>query len=417
MLFNEKRANEVMAKAGIDAIIATSPDNVMYATDYECVTHWINKGFQVYSIYTPDHKPKASLVAPSLELEALVDGTVWVEDIYIFSPFKRGPAQDNEMDRVGKAGKALLERAPVVKRALDGLIAAIESRSLQNGRIAVDETGMSPFIFWELKQRFPNADIIAGNATWWEIRMIKTAEEVHRLRMASRVTEEAMNHAFKLIRPGVKESDVVHAYHCRLAELKGKPTFMILGSGSRTSYPHMLTSDKVIEKGDIVRYDIGCTYDYYHSDTARAVILGKATAQQQALWDALAGGVEDAIALVKPGADVRDIYRAAMKPGQALGLENFDRFHCGHGIGISVYDPPVVTIADPTTSAFLMPSVEGGLKPGMSLNIEVGYYMQGVQGFLCEDTLIVTETGFERLTNNSKSLVYDEFMATAAAMA
>ncbi|MEL3892007.1 Xaa-Pro peptidase family protein [Ferrovibrio sp. MS7] len=414
MLFNQARAEEVMARAGVEALIATSPENVMYASDYECVTHWINKGFQVYSIFTPNHKPKASLIAPSLELEAIVDGKVWIEDIYIFSPFKRGPAQGNEMDAVGKAGKALLERASIVSRALEGLIAAIESRGLQNSRIAVDELGMSPFIFWELKQRFPNADIIAGNPMWWEIRMIKTPDEIQRLRMASRITELAVNHAYGLIKPGVRESEIVHAYNVKIAELKGKPTFMLMGSGSRSSYPHMLVSEKPIEKGDIVRYDIGCTYDYYHSDTARAVVYGgKPSLQQQRLWDALSSGVEDAIALIKPGADVRDIYRAAMKPGKTLGLEDFDRFHCGHGIGISVYDPPVVTISDPATSAFLMPSVEGGLRPGMSLNVEVGYYMQGVQGMLCEDTMVVTETGCERLTNNSKSLIYDDFMAAA----
>lgn len=411
MLFNEKRATEILAKGGIDAIIATSPENVMYATDYECVTHWINKGFQVYSLFSPGHNPKASLIAPSLELEAIVDGNVWVDDIYIFSPFKRGPAQGNEMDRVGKESKALLERAQIVARALDGLIAAIEARGLQKSRIAVDELGMSPFIFWELKQKFPNADIIPGNPVWWEIRMIKTPDEIQRLRDASRVTEQAINHAYQLVKPGAKESDVIHAYFRKLAELNGKPTFMILGSGSRTSYPHILPSDKVIAAGEIVRYDIGCTYNYYHSDTARAVVLGKPTTQQAALWDALASGVEAALALVKPGADVKDIYRAAMKPGKALGLEDFDRFHCGHGIGISVYDPPVVTLADPSTSAFLMPSVEGGLTPGMSLNVEVGYYMQGVQGFLCEDTVVVTENGCERLTVNSKKLVYDEFMA------
>ena len=60
---------------------------------------------------------------------------------------------------------------------------------------------------------------------------------------------------------------------------------------------------------------------------------------------------------------------------------------------------------------FLMPSVEGGLEPGMSLNIEVGYYLQGVYGFLCEDTMVVTENGLERFTHNSKALVYDDFMA------
>jgi Xaa-Pro aminopeptidase len=57
-----------------------------------------------------------------------------------------------------------------------------------------------------------------------------------------------------------------------------------------------------------------------------------------------------------------------------------------------------------------MPAVEDGLLPGMSLNIEVGYYMQGVQGFLCEDTMLVTENGFERFTTNSKSLDLRTFL-------
>jgi Xaa-Pro dipeptidase len=412
MLFNRKRADAVLKAHGIDAIVATSPDNVMYATDYECSTHWLNKGFQVYSIFTPAHQPAASLIAPSLELEALVDGTVWVEDIYLFSLFKRGPAQENEMDRVGLAGKRATENAHKVNRALDGLVAALEARGLQRGRIAIDEVGISPFIFWELKQRLPNAEFIPGNPVWWEIRMVKTPEEINRLRKASLYTEMAANAAYRLLKPGAKESEVVHEYHRHLAEHDAKPTFMMLGSGSRTSYPHMLVSDKVIEKGDLVRYDIGCTWGYYHSDTARAVVVGgRPTDAQRRLWDALAKGVEDAIALVKPGADVRDIYRAAMAPGKALGLEDFDRFHCGHGIGISVYDPPVVTLADPSQSAFLMPKVEGGLEPGMSLNIEVGYYIQGVQGMLCEDTMVVTASGHERLTNNSKALEIDRYRA------
>lgn len=415
MLFNRTRAESVLAKAGLDAIVATSPDNVMYATDYECITHWGNKGFQVYSIFAPGHAPAASLIAPSLELEAIVDGTVWVDDVYIFSPFKRGPAKDRTMDRVGREGKALLERAHTVTRALDGLVASIEARGLQSGRIAVDEIGMPIFIFDELRRRLPNATFVPGHPVWWEIRMIKTPEEIRRLREASRITEEAINRAYRLVRPGAKESEIVHDYHRHIAELDGRPTFMILGSGSRTSYPHILKSDKVIADGDIVRYDIGCTFEYYHSDTARAVVLGRPTAEQQRIWDALSQGVEDAIALVRPGANVRDIYEAAMKPGRAAGLENFDRFHCGHGIGISVYDPPVVTTADPSKSAFLMPAVDGGLEPGMSLNVEVGYYIQGVFGFLCEDTLILTENGHERLTHNSKSLAYDEFMSAVTA--
>ena len=44
MLFNQPRAERIMARDGIDAIVATSPDNVMYATDYECITQALLHG-------------------------------------------------------------------------------------------------------------------------------------------------------------------------------------------------------------------------------------------------------------------------------------------------------------------------------------------------------------------------------------
>src|SRR5918997_1446326 len=82
VLFNRERAERMLQKHGLDALVASSPDNVMYASDYECSTHWINKGFQVYSVFSPGCAPEASLIAPSLELEAIVDGDVWIDDVY-----------------------------------------------------------------------------------------------------------------------------------------------------------------------------------------------------------------------------------------------------------------------------------------------------------------------------------------------
>ena len=96
-------------------------------------------------------------------------------------------------------------------------------------------------------------------------------------------------------------------------------------------------------------------------------------------------GVEDAIALARPGADPADLYNAAMAPIRKAQLPDCERFHCGHGIGIAIYDPPVITATDPTASVFRLPRAEGGLEVGTVFNIEVGYYMQGEEGFLCED--------------------------------
>ncbi|MBT7756657.1 MAG: aminopeptidase P family protein, partial [Rhodospirillaceae bacterium] len=318
MLFNRERAEQVMQRHGLDALVAASPDNVLYATDYECVTHWLNKGFQLYSLFSPGHDPAASLIAPSLELDAIVDGDVWVDDIYLFSPFPRGPAQTDAMDETGRAAKALSERAHHVGRALDGLVAAIEARGLEGGRVGVDESGISPLFWWELQQRLPNMDIVYANAIWWEVRMVKTGEEIQRLMRASAITETAIMAAFRRLEPGMTERQVIDIYHSAVTAQGGRSTFCILGSGSRTAQPHALPSDKVIEAGDLIRYDIGCTYGYYHADNARAVVLGTPTGEQSRIWEAMAQGINDAVDVMRPGADVRDVYNAAMAPGQAL---------------------------------------------------------------------------------------------------
>jgi Xaa-Pro dipeptidase len=411
MLFNKRRAERLVADCGLDAVVASSAENVLYMTGFECTTHWINKSFQQYALFSPGHAPEASLIVPGLEIDSLVDGDVWIDDFYVFSPFKRGRANDPALvDEIGRKGAALVARAPSVGTATDGLVAAIEARGLQAGRIGFDESGLSIHALEEIRRRLPNLRISYAANLLWEIRMVKTPEEIERLERSTHISESAIRSAFRTIKPGVTEGQLIDAYHREIAAQGAMPTFCVIGSGSRSSYPHSLRSERAIQTGDIVRYDVGCTWRYYHSDHARAIVLGQPTDEQRRIWDALAEGVEDAVAAVKPGATAADLFNVAMAPGRRLGLDNFDRFHCGHGIGISVYDPPVITASDPTKSAFLMPEIKEGLEVGMVINIEVGYYLQGVMGFLCEDTMVVTPQGSRVFTRNSKSLDLQTFL-------
>lgn len=410
MLLNHARALAVMQRLGLDALVATSPENVMYASDYECSTHWLNKGAQVYAGLTPGATPAAFLVAPSLELEAIVTSPVWIEDVYLTGFFKRGPAPVEAMDEIGRAAVVVAQRAHPVETAIDGLVAALTARGLDRGRIGLDESGMSAQIWAEVARRLPNATLVPAAAAWWDVRMVKTPEEIRRLRRASEITERAVEAGLAVAKPGASEADIVREYHLRLAAEGARPTFAMFGSGTRTASPHLLESTKVLAASELVRWDVGCTYRYYHSDTARAVSLGTPADRHRKIWDLMVEGVEAAIGLVRPGVHPRDIHAAAMRPGLAAGLAEFSRFHCGHGIGISVYDPPLMTAMDPTRSIFLMPGVEAGLEAGMVINVEVGYYVQGVCGFLCEDTLLVTADGCERLTHASKALPLEDFL-------
>ncbi len=411
MLFNETRAKKILNQNGVDAVIATSKENVAYITGHDNPTHHLMKNALICAVYSPGSKPAASAVIPTLEVETFLHDRSWIDDVYLVGLFSRSQNHGHPMDEIGEAGRRLIEKARPVATALDALRHAIESRGLEKARIALDESAVSFSDWAAIKDLFPQAEIVPGNALLWTIRMIKTPGEIARLRMASRITERAVAAALAELQPGTTEMALGAAYNAHVCRMGGLPSFAMFGAGAGAAQPHLTSSGRRIEKDDLIRWDIGCTYGMYHSDTARAVVFGKPKDHQTRIWNLLAEGVEAAIGLLRPGAAPADLYRAAIKPLAESGLENHQRFHCGHGIGISIYDPPIITQMDASKSVFRMPVAEGGLEPGMVINIEVGYYQQGFQGFLCEDTMVVTDGGCERLTVASKSLSLEDYLA------
>jgi Xaa-Pro dipeptidase len=74
-------------------------------------------------------------------------------------------------------------------------------------------------------------------------------------------------------------------------------------------------------------------------------------------------------------------------------LEKHWRHHVGHGIGLEYHEAPFLDIGDNTE-----------LKPGMALTVEPGVYVEGLGGFRHSDTILVTEDGYEMLTNYPEEL-------------
>ena len=410
-LFNRQRAVALMQRDRVDALVGTSTENATYMTGHDNPTHQINKGVHIFAVFTPGQAGELAAIIPALEAETFLSSATGVDDVCLVGRFNRAPGDAGQMDDRGRASAALVAAARLASTAIEGLVDSLTRCGLQRGRIAVDEFGL-PVTGWQaLQAALPGAEIVPAAALLWEIRMVKTAEEIRRLRQASQITEQAVMDVLRQVRPGMRDADLQRIFCISIARQDGKPTFSMFASGCLTAQPHLLTSDKVIEPGDLIRWDVGCTFGHYHSDTARAVTLGEPTARQHHNWRALADGVEAALDGIRPGADPANLFERAMAPGHAAGLRAHSRFHCGHGIGITVYDPPVITVSDPATSVFLMPRPEGGLAAGMVINIEVGHYIQGEEGYLCEDTVLVTDTGYERLTVAPHELSLDRFLA------
>jgi Xaa-Pro aminopeptidase len=81
-----------------------------------------------------------------------------------------------------------------------------------------------------------------------------------------------------------------------------------------------------------------------------------------------------------------EIYRVICDVARRHGLDGYSRPSLGHGIGLEVYDPPVIRANEDVR-----------LQPGMVLNVEAPFYELGFGGVQVEDTLLVTDSGFEYL--------------------
>ena len=74
-------------------------------------------------------------------------------------------------------------------------------------------------------------------------------------------------------------------------------------------------------------------------------------------------------------------------------MENFQRHHCGHGIGLDLYEEPFITPTSNTT-----------IEQSSIINIETPYYEISEGGYMVEDTMLVTESGVKFLTTLDRGL-------------
>ena len=215
-------------------------------------------------------------------------------------------------------------------------------------------------------------------------RMVKTEEEIKRLRRSIAITEAAIKRTMDVIEEGMTEKELFSIYSQEVVKEGGIPTLNCVGVGHHSGFANAQVTDRKVKKGDIIRFDVGCTYKHYHSDTAKIAIMGEPTEKQIKYYDAIKKGTAAAIEIMKPGVLASDVYKIAMETAQRNGIAHYKRHHVGHGIGIEVYDPPLIT-----------PTADTVLEENMTFCIETPYYEFGFGGLQVEEVVIVTKDGCE----------------------
>lgn len=228
------------------------------------------------------------------------------------------------------------------------------------------------------------------------LRMVKTEDEIARIRLSVLTNSKAFMKVAAKVRPGQSESHIAAEidYQMRRMGADGTAFETIVASGPRTAFPHARPTARKADRDELILIDMGASQNGYMSDMTRMLFLGKPGRQVSSMYAAVLEAQLAAVAAVREGVSTKQVDQAAREVLKAADLEKAFIHSTGHGLGLEIHEPPRVGRKDKTK-----------LKAGMVITIEPGAYVEGVGGVRIEDTVLVTKTGCEVLTPTSKELM------------
>lgn len=395
MLLNQPKAIVSMEQKGLDALIATNPNHVTYATNYGGHSPRIYLDRMIFAILPRDMK--AALLAPIGDAPYFAENrtSIWVPEIWTYGTSKITWPDDFQPDDDEQRLLDIIQDRGHNAKSLPDLIARVlEAKGLDKATIGLDESGLSTATHDMILKACPNVTFLPAHEIWREIELIKTEEEIDRLRKAAIANKEAVDTVMKQVREGISEAELMQVYREEVARHGGVLEFWNT-SGGRRGGGFFPSGTYRLRKGDLYRYDAGMVLNHYHADTGGVCVLGEQTNRQKKIYEALLAGMDAALEVVRPGTTYEDVWRAGVNAVKERGIQNYDllRPDIGHGIGI---EPRVPSIAKGNK----LP-----LEELMIINVETPYYEMGYGGFQIEYTLIVTQSGYEFLIPVERELL------------
>lgn len=269
---------------------------------------------------------------------------------------------------------------------------ALVSQSMQ-GRVGVDLSDDKTL--WRLcAEALGENRLIDVTRQLEACRAVKLPEEITRLRRAAECVEAGFARVLETAHAGMTEHDLAAIITERMVAGSGVPRFVSVTSGPRSALADAYPTNRVIAEGETIRIDAGCTFDGYWSDIGRTLMFGEPQPRQRELYGALLRGLEAMLDHLREGVKAQHLFKIGVDTVRANGIPSYQRQHCGHGIGLRSYDTPTINASDDTT-----------LKAGMCLCLETPYYRLGDEGMMVEDTVLVTEHGYEPITTLPRGLL------------
>ncbi len=269
-------------------------------------------------------------------------------------------------------------------RLLDGLGAAY---------VGAQASGVSAARWERLRRLLRGMDLIDLGAGVDALRAVKDPGELGLLREAARLAERCLGAVLPLVRPGVPEAEVATAFHLEAVRRGAEgPAFdTIVAGGPQGALPHARPGPRRFREGDLVVMDFGVRHRGYCSDETVTVPVGEPGEEARKVYRTVLEAQQAALGVLRAGVRLAEVDRAARDVIAAAGYGERFGHGTGHGVGLAVHELPTVNARSGHVA-----------EAGMVVTVEPGVYLPGRFGVRLEDTVVITDTGYEPVTRAPK---------------
>ena len=364
------RVREGMVAAGTEVMLTTVPENITYLTGYSTL------GYFTFQVLVLSLEQDPILLTRAINVEkAQVDSCLRLIEGY-------GDTEDPD-----EATYAVLRKFGLLGKRI----------SNQD-----DAWFFSVGRYKKLLRRLGVADLPDSSGIIERVRRVKSPREIEYIRQAGRYCEASLRAAIDAVAPGVTDSDVAaaayHALYRAGSEFLGHEAQFVAGPAAGLGFE--CARRRPIRRNDVVYMEAGGTHNRYNCMLSRTVIVGKPDPRWMAMAEASRDALNAAKAAIRPGVTSHEVDRAARSVMRSAGFGPYFMHRTGYSIGIGL--PPdwgegrIMSINenDPTV-----------LEAGMCFHLIPDLKVVHEGGVVVSESVAVTPTGHETLTNFSQEIV------------
>ena len=361
------RAQKIMKSYKLDGLLITSPQNIRYFTGYD--SQFWESPTRPWFVVVPSSGKPIGIVPEIGESEFK---KTWLDDIKSWP----SPRPDDE-------GISL------VKSTLDDLQKIYGQIGAEFGKEMAIRMPVRDLL--KLKEII-KTNIVDGSDAIWDMRMIKTNNEIERIKFICSIASDAYNSLPAKLAIGDTERAAVNKLKIDILNRGADNVPFMPGISGPGGVSQIVCgpSDRILENGDILFIDTGSTFDGYFCDFDRNFAFGSVSSDvervNEVLWQATEAGIKAAV----PGATTLDVFNAMNKiieDGGAIG-NNVGRL--GHGLGLQLTEPPSHRPEEKTI-----------IKENMVLTIEPGMEYEKDKMLVHEENIVIHKDSAELITKRA----------------